>query len=125
MDELIAFLNARLDEDEAAAKAAWRGDGWRHENMPDEVWTGRSAPGHTPIPIAKAWDQPTAEHIARHDPARVLADVAAKRAVIAACAHNLEYEDYGYTLAERVLRALALPYAEHEDYKPHWRPRDE
>ena len=108
MDELIAFLNARLDEDEQAAtmdpaQALWQQD---ITDRPDEFY------------------RETYDHIARHDPARVLADVAAKRAIVAACAYNLEYEEYGHTLAERVLRALALPYADHEDYKPHWRPRD-
>lgn len=93
MDELIAFLRARLAEDEKAAHA------WLPFGNPD------------------AADR---EHIARHDPARVLADVAAKRAIVRACAHNLEFEEYGYTLAERTLRALAQPYSEHEDYKPHW-----
>lgn len=115
MDELIAFLNARLDEDEQAAAdaAAILGDGdwWRRH-----TFVAYSEPNGTPEQVS--------HHIARHDPARVLADVAAKRAIVAACAYNLEYEEYGYTLAERVLRALALPYADHEDYKPHWRPRD-
>lgn len=105
MDELIAFLNERLAEDERLAIAA--------RDEPETGWwwseDAESAPER---------------HIARHDPARVLADVAAKRAIVAACAYNLEYEEYGHTLAERVLRALALPYADHEDYKPHWRPRD-
>ncbi len=111
MNELIAFLNARLDEDEATARPLSAGGNW---NVTINGVPGWGLEG----------DRRMVEHMVRHDPARVLADVAAKRAIVAACAYNLEYEEYGHTLAERVLRALALPYADHEDYKPHWRPRD-
>ena len=66
-DDLIAFLNARLDEDEAAAKAAWGVEwDWRYVTRP---FGERPSIAHT-------------VHIARHDPARVLREVAFKRAIL-------------------------------------------
>jgi hypothetical protein len=59
VSDLVAFLNARLDEDEAAARAA-AGAPWLPDIGTDAV----------------------AEHIARHDPARVLREIAAKRAIV-------------------------------------------
>jgi hypothetical protein len=106
MDDLIAFLQARLDEDEHAANA----------------W----------LPLGN----PTAaerNHIARHDPARVLADVAAKRAIVdlhsphhhGACPvcwlvtkRSSLREDFPC----RTLRTLALPHSDHPDYREEWRP---
>jgi hypothetical protein len=44
-------------------------------------------------------------------PARVLAECEAKRRIVEQV-NGMEY----------VLRLLALPYADHEDYRPEWRP---
>jgi hypothetical protein len=68
-----------------------------------------------------------ARHIARHDPARVLAEVEAKRRVITAEQDRVLEEG---PLPERmrgeietdVLRLLTLPYADHPDYREEWRP---
>lgn len=75
-------------------------------------------------------------HIARHDPARVLAECEAKRRIVAAhpvvqhgtdgrgpedeweCRKCYEYPASWCT----TLRALALPYADHPDYREEWRP---
>lgn len=88
MSDLVARIRAAIDETERVAREAWQGDGWRHEPpfegsvMDDEVWTGRQAPGHTPIPVAKAWNAATAKHIALNDPARILAMAAAHRKIL-------------------------------------------
>lgn len=60
---ITEFLNARLDEDEAAARAArpW----WPSTYTPEFAKEDRAV------------------HIARHDPDRVLAEVEAKRKIIA------------------------------------------
>jgi hypothetical protein len=120
-DDLVTWLRAQLDDDERVARASWKGNGWRHENQPDEVWTGKQQPGHTPIPIAKAWNESTAEHIARHDPARVLAEVAAKRAIIGMISRRGEKGRTPFTA--KVLVLLALPYADRPGYREEWRPR--
>jgi hypothetical protein len=67
-----------------------------------------------------------AEHIARWDPARVLAEVEAKRRVIDLCATvgDTELSRIGveaHDLAFGVLDALAQPYADHSDFDPAWR----
>lgn len=62
MDDLIAFLNTRLDEDERLAKAIPVMD-WNQQDWAE---------------LDGAIDQ----HVQNHDPARVLADVAAKRQII-------------------------------------------
>jgi hypothetical protein len=68
------------------------------------------------------------------DPARVLAECEAKRRIIEyRYSWNLQAErtpepPFGAILqtqvntADAVLRALALPYADHEDYDESWRP---
>jgi hypothetical protein len=97
---LVEFLKARLDEDEQVAKAA-------------------SDPGGPHLPAAQL------EHARRHDPARVLAEVEAKRRIIDAhhpvdpCdAHDASFE----TISCDTLLLLALPYADHSDYDEAWRP---
>jgi hypothetical protein len=65
----------------AVAQAAWKGNGWRigldpqpYAGSDHEVWTGESKPGHTPIPIGRMWNPPTAAFIADNDPARIIRD---------------------------------------------------
>jgi hypothetical protein len=70
---LTEFLTARLDEDEAVARKAshqkvagpFHGD-WRADSLA----------------LSVVADREDRRHIARHDPARVLAEVAAKRAIV-------------------------------------------
>lgn len=90
----------------------------------------------TVLPVAGGDRYPSsanAAHIALHDPARVLADIAAKRRIIElhvaaespdtdegrdmnveTCGHCME------TYPCPTLRLLALPYAEHDDYRQEW-----
>lgn len=71
-------------------------------------------------------DDGDAAHIVRHDPVRILADVASKRALIKAMVGPAlstpvaRTHDAGIATA----RYLALPYASHPDYLPEWRPDD-
>lgn len=104
MTDPIAFLRARLDEDEQVALAAKPG--------PWQVDGGTVYARHPTDEIVDYTD--SADHIARHDPTRVLADVAAKRQII-----ELVIGAYaGYA----VLPLLALPYAGHPDYREDWKP---
>jgi hypothetical protein len=49
-------------------------------------------------------------------PDRIVAECEAKRRIVDLTQHGCG-DDY-----ERVQRALALPYADHSDYRPEWRP---
>lgn len=71
-------------------------------------------------------NKPNAQHIARWDPARVLAEVEAKRTVLdvlARCANIKWTGTYAVVEeARRALHALTLPYVDHPDYDPTWGP---
>lgn len=132
--DLIAFLRARLDEDEAVARGTTVPLDW-HQGPGDDdpEWVGDEMvlmwppEFHTPCEQDKHWRGLTAEpaglaaHIARHDPARVLREVDAKRRIVTEAA---EYQAgiYGYPEMKTVLRLLALPFADHPDYRQEWRP---
>lgn len=117
---LLEFLQARLTEDELTALAAIEGSPlWRSSLSFRDVKDddGRYI-------IAADRRHPSAEqaaHIARHGPARVLADVEARRMVIA---DYLRLDAAGDLLErgviEDVLRHLAFVYADHPDYNPSW-----
>lgn len=121
MTDIVEFLTARLASDEAAAEAATAG--------PVEE---RCASG--------ADFGPALNRLLFHrsfNPARVLAEVAAKRAILALHSpEDLEYvnadgDDRTGTVCATcdslvgdwpcdTLKLLAAPYAEHPDYKPVW-----
>jgi hypothetical protein len=125
---LAEFLLARIAEDEAVARAA-----------------------HVTTALPPIWDTgqfygpsvPASAHIARHDPARVLAECGAKRNVIAAyweevSRRNLYQSDDARTVEddmqrerrrssaarcrglEIALEHLAQPYRDHPDFDPAW-----
>lgn len=126
MDELLQFLRARYDHEEQVARAASR-DGaarWLAADHPADNYAVTDDKGQ---PVAYSEGSPNEEqsaHIALHDPARVLADVAAKRQVLAICQSTEHQDSRGMTwVANEVLAGLALPYADHDDYRPEWKPR--
>ncbi len=116
---LVEFLLARYTEDADAARAAlgnhWHAQGWaelRTEPTDTPGWALIAEGGH-------GFDvRPSFAHIARHDPARVLADVTAKRIIVAS------FMETDYLPAREVLLSvlcdLALPYADHADYRQEW-----
>lgn len=136
---LVEFLRARLDEDEAAAQAA-TGEHWIFnrgsfaEAILDEEGTAVVAGGRwgDEAPVFET-DQ-DALHIARHDPARVLAEVEAKRGLLRAhekwCGGRCEQKadplaGGGETFDAAhfwALKVMATVYADHPDYDPAWRP---
>lgn len=84
MSDLAAFLLARIAEDEAVARAAGEGE-WSAEGR--DVW--RVSPIATvtivygiPEHESGAQTHEIGQHIARHDPARVLAECEAKRRIV-------------------------------------------
>ena len=148
MSDLIAFLNARLDEVEAAAKAAdpgpWEvGERGGQDSM---VWIReKDSPGidnvgityRKPVFTAQVSNirfRENARHIARHDPARVLRDVEADRKLIAAyeaARSDVPPVDDWYEVAhgirigladglESALKIRAERFSDHPDYQPEW-----
>lgn len=159
---LIEFLLARLAEDESVAQAATPGPWeWECAQTAGDEWGHQ---GHRPgdlvsqtARVISSWGYDAdrvvvdngadATHIARWDSARVLAEVEAKRRIVAnhepypkvngcclehsgfepfeymdcnVCCEASQYADSGgYCLT---LRAVALPYADHADYQKEWRP---
>lgn len=132
MDDLVAFLRARLAEDEAVARAVedrsapWDGqwvadgpDALRTRNGHVLAYGHRTTDGRDlPIPLKPK----LAAHWARHDPARVLREVEAKRRIVERYAWLREHGDTGG--AAWVLPLLAAAYADHPDYRPEWAPTD-
>ena len=125
--ELATWLLAQIDEDErvarAAAEAPWTS---RHDVIPtchifgDFGWLVRGPDVET---ADSDQGRATADHIARHDPARVLAECDAKRRLIKA----VEGDPFDAMGAEpdyerTVLQHLALPYADRDGYREEWKP---
>jgi len=94
--DLTEFLLARIAEDEGVARDV--GEGYPRALL------GPSAHSH-----AFKWL-----------PARVLAECEAKRRIMEECADLASSEDV-YTHADLILCALALPYADHPEYREAWR----
>ena len=125
--ELTEFLRARLDEDEAAAYGLCG-------NGPLARWVIRDGDlfvGTEPLPdepIVQTWDGRVAHHIARHDPARVLREVEAKRAILD---HHVPVRHEGRKMCGSCLgvctywpcptvRHLAAAWSDHPDYRDDW-----
>ena len=80
-----------------------------------------------PVKIAESEELRTADgaHIARHDPARVLREVEAKRRIVDVAGRRLDrYIGTGAQVAFEwlTLRLLALPYDDRDGYREEWRP---
>ena len=160
-DELVRWLREQLDEDERIAKAAASvapvlgAENWRsREGMPEEgfrYWCiTTTPPDHTVTTVELAGsgrsgggvhEEAVAQHIAAHDPARVLREIDVKRRVLEIhrviggwededgqdiglgcneCGHSAEYSDRGGWCD--TVRLLALPYADRPGYREEWRP---
>lgn len=150
MNGLVEFLNARLDEDEQVARNCVGDDlGW--------LWAGsgghvKDADGCAVVAV-EDYGPEVVEHIARHDPLRTLAEVNAKRLLLAEHADYVVWSEGETSSGEPVqdpdwvcrtcvdrsapepweladartqpcptLRILALPYADHPDYRQEWTP---
>jgi hypothetical protein len=138
--DLAEFLRARLDEDERIARGVQDGSPpWDGQWIPDGPHALRTRNGHVlacstvttdgrdlPIDLKPG----LVEHWARHDPARVLAEVAAKRRLLDETYPELQWADSAAAgewnadqeAALDFLKILALPYAGHPGYRPEWAP---
>lgn len=121
-DELVAWLRQQLDDDERMARAAAdNGAEWRYSDSGIYPSNKSRHPGALVVGGYGYLDEAYGEHIARHDPARVLADVDAKRRILDQCA-DVWAHDRVEAFAEDVLRLLALAYADRPGYRGEWRP---
>lgn len=124
-DDLVAFLHARLDEDVDLAERC-DADGCGQ-------WTARRDTVDFCQVDLSGFHPTIAEHVALHDPARVVREVTAKRRVLARHAlspaigdsempgdgrNNCRYDGSDWPCPD--LLDLALPYAEHPDYRVEW-----
>lgn len=135
-DALVQFLRDRLDEDEQVARAVEdRSAPWDGQWVADGDDAARTFNGHVLFYGHNGPLKPgLVDHVVRHDPARVLAEVEAKRRVLDTIVPRMnemddqidgewglgngpdEYE------STALLRLLALPYADHEAYSEDWKP---
>jgi hypothetical protein len=116
-DSLAQLRSEALDEDEAAAQAASPGP-WHVSAESDEVLAADGITVADGFALSGRQLRATTEHIARHDPARVLREVEAKRAILGwADSPALPGYERGY-----VIGALAAVYRDHPDYDPAWTP---
>lgn len=121
---ITEFLTARYDEDEAVARAASPGP-WHTNAERDEVLAVDDIVVAEGFALSGPQTRATTQHIARHDPAYVLADIAAKRAIVKSWRDpfgnwTAEQADAARAQKERTLILLAQPYAEHPDFDPAW-----
>ena len=150
-DEIVAFIKAQLNLDGQLARdagatrsgkiASWWVDcgcpGKLADEHADNCWDRRVEGDNIVIYDEGGHDEDQARHIARHDPARVLADVEAKRYLLEWCAEVTAHFDWS-TLnlpgslrddpnarathtAVVALKSLAVPYAGQPGFKPEWR----
>jgi hypothetical protein len=109
------FLAARLDEDEAAARELLRGHPgpWR-VGLASDV---RDSAGEVVVADECHWSP--MPHIARHDPARVLREVEAKREILTAYikAEADGHRGNGWIALRFAVEALATAWSDHVDYR--------
>lgn len=134
---IVEFLEARLAEDEAVARACADAD---HEGpeLRVRIVRGEGMYVFGPHEIAPSGrfgyeEDARTRHFERHDPARVLREVAAKRAIIF---QSVAADDYyahmkffrlPTSLASgacgatgQAIKALASAYSSHPDYQKEW-----
>jgi len=119
MDDLVEWLRAQLDVDERIARGC-SGSGWRE--YPTN-WV--SVPSSDRVALVV--NDGDRAHVIRHDPARVLREIDAKRRIIAE--HDIRSRPLGermdcqsYDFPCKTLRLLALPYDDRPGYRKEWRP---
>ena len=131
---ITEFLEARIAEDEAAARSAI-GAGPHWEPMTEETPDGENIyytvevvgvldSAILDLRSSRADGRAQADHIARHDPARVLAECAAKRAIVKMHPVDADpcdaHDSMFKSIACDTVRALASAYKDHRGYQKEW-----
>jgi hypothetical protein len=110
VNELAAFLLARIDEEIVLAHAAEE-DAQRLGPITDDL---RAGPGDHRVLHMFLWS-----------PARVRAHGEARRRIVEDYLAQLDGHRTGWDARaprDHAVRALALPYADHADYRAEWKP---
>ena len=128
-DAVAMFVAVRLEEDEAVARLAAREGGTWHQEEPERYPGSIVSMGGQVVYDEGAPDEYQAPFIARHDPARVLREVQAKRAILArhAQARAWSYppgdgDESVQAELEVAIRHLATIWSDHPDYRDEWKP---
>jgi hypothetical protein len=142
VSDLVEFLLARIAEDEQAARQA-RGSRWTYDRESfavlvedgDHGWTVATKHRNVVNGEHDGLYDVDGEHIARHDPARVLREVEAKRRIVEECQSVLtapvivrppapgmggDPAALAFHLALATQLQLAQPYADHPHFHPSW-----
>lgn len=140
VSDIVEFLQARLDEDEAIARtsigkrperAEWSYEPWtpRVEGSGEVIAPNdRDSSGYPEFitcdreGVLQSIEERDGPHLARHDPARVLREVEAKRAAIAAFdwAGTSRGSIARHHILNGVIRPMAAIYSDHPDYREEW-----
>lgn len=124
---IIDFLNARLNEDEASAKAAgsapWVADLPRSVNVDPKATAANKHAFQRQGHIASVENPGAQAHIARHHPARALREIEAKRKLVHECQEAHQYYTQHpmapageITGLHTAIKLAASVYADHPDY---------
>ena len=136
MDDLVQFLRDRLDEDETIAREAahyeaghWTTKDGYPVSVADELPEAADTFERVVAFDEGSPSEEQAAHIARHDPARVLAEVEAKRLALDHYTELQRLAKGGVAIYRTAAGAvgvqvqiMAMPYADHPAYKEAWRP---
>ena len=126
--DMAAYLLERIAEDEQAARGAVsdRPGSWVQGDNDAPGWDRDLVYYHSDWSGWTQFDyESMAAHVARHDPARVIAECEAKRMVVQRCqwVRDHSYAYWGPVgLAEEVLQHLVRVYAGRLDFPPEWLP---
>jgi hypothetical protein len=118
---LAEFLTARLDDEEERALSALGGS-WSHGQRDPVRGEIQSVENETVTVVVRDDEAADSdlEHIARHDPARALREIEAKRRIAQAVEEGVI--DLRPDARDEVFKHLAAVYADHRDYRDEWRP---
>lgn len=134
-DDLVAFIRARLDEDEQAATnclgvneraGMLRGvQPARWEYRGGRVWSAPYSGVGDILRVGHTWEN-EGRHIALQDPLRVLRGVEAKRQTVALLVRSLpggcDCEAHGHhDKAKQALLLLASEWTDHPKFRQAWR----
>lgn len=134
--EMVTWLRAQIDDDERMAKDGAEGGAcWSiatsRAMSSAGVWANDASDPSVPVVYDEGYPSiKQAAHIARHDPARVLREAAAKRAIVDWCDDALPadmhfLDDVTAMRAHAalvVLGHLASAYEDRPDWQEDWRP---